>query len=96
VGEGAAPSRHANLAFSRAYKTPLHGWCYPPSCAVVSKDQTACRYCTSNVLQFQMSVIEMLQATTATKTPGLGSRRNERTIGSALQITMGGDGWNAS
>jgi len=30
VGEGAAPSRHANLAFSRAYKAPLHGWCYPP------------------------------------------------------------------
>ena len=26
VGEGAAPSRHANLAFSGVYKTPLHGW----------------------------------------------------------------------
>lgn len=35
VGEGAAPSRHANLAFSRAYKTPLHGWCYPPGRGVV-------------------------------------------------------------
>jgi len=30
VGEGAAPSRHANLAFTGVYKTPLHGWCYPP------------------------------------------------------------------
>jgi phosphatidylserine decarboxylase len=35
VGEGAAPSRHANLAFSRVYKAPLHGWCYPPWCGVV-------------------------------------------------------------
>src|ERR1041385_2627826 len=35
VGEGAAPSRHANLAFSGAYKTLLHGWCYPPMCEVV-------------------------------------------------------------
>lgn len=35
VGEGAAPSRHANLAFSRAYKTPLHGWCCPPFCGIV-------------------------------------------------------------
>lgn len=30
VGEGAAPSRHADLAFTGVYKTPLHGWCYPP------------------------------------------------------------------
>jgi hypothetical protein len=29
VGEGAAPSRLANLAISGVYKTPLHGWCYP-------------------------------------------------------------------
>ena len=35
VGEGAAPSRLANLAISGAYKTPLHGWCYPPSSEVV-------------------------------------------------------------
>jgi len=35
VGEGAAPSRHADLAFTGAYKTPLHGWCYPPFCGVV-------------------------------------------------------------
>jgi hypothetical protein len=35
VGEGAAPSRHANLAFPGAYKTPLHGWCYPPVRKVV-------------------------------------------------------------
>jgi hypothetical protein len=35
VGEGAAPSRLANLAISEAYKTPLHGWCYPPECGVV-------------------------------------------------------------
>ena len=35
VGEGAAPSRHANQAFSGVYKTPPHGWCYPPFCRVV-------------------------------------------------------------
>jgi hypothetical protein len=35
VGEGAAPSRHAYLAFTGVYKTPLHGWCYPPICGVV-------------------------------------------------------------
>src|SRR6476660_7735119 len=35
VGEGAAPSRHADLAFTGVYKTPLHGWCYPPFCRVV-------------------------------------------------------------
>jgi hypothetical protein len=35
VGEGAAPSRHANLAFTGVYKTPLHGWCYPPLGRVV-------------------------------------------------------------
>ena len=35
VGEGAAPSRHADLAFTGAYKTPLHGWCYPPFRRVV-------------------------------------------------------------
>ena len=35
VGEGAAPSRHANLAFSGVYKTPPHGWCYAPFCRVV-------------------------------------------------------------
>ena len=40
VGEGAAPSRHANQAFSGAYKTPLHGWCYPPYCRVVLSDQS--------------------------------------------------------
>jgi hypothetical protein len=34
VGEGAAPSRHAYLAFTGVYKTPLHGWCYPPICGV--------------------------------------------------------------
>ena len=28
VGEGAAPSRHAHLAFTRAYKAQPHGWCY--------------------------------------------------------------------
>jgi len=28
VGEGAAPSGHADLAFTGVYKTPLHGWCY--------------------------------------------------------------------
>jgi hypothetical protein len=28
VGEGAAPSRHANLAFCGVYKAPLHGCCY--------------------------------------------------------------------
>jgi hypothetical protein len=35
VGEGAAPSRHANLTFSGTYKVPLHGWCYPPSDGIV-------------------------------------------------------------
>jgi len=35
VGEGAAPSRHANLAFPGVYKTPLHGWCYPPRGGIV-------------------------------------------------------------
>src|SRR5512140_2685977 len=51
VGEGAAPSRHANLAFSRVYKTPLHGWCYPPRHGVVSKGRSACVYSeTPNVL----------------------------------------------
>ena len=30
MGEGAAPSWHANL-----YKTPLHGWCYPRMRGVV-------------------------------------------------------------
>jgi len=35
VGEGAAPSRHADLAFTGVYKTPLHGWCYPPFGRVV-------------------------------------------------------------
>jgi hypothetical protein len=39
VGEGAAPSRLANLAISGAYKTPLHGWCYPPSSEVVLWDR---------------------------------------------------------
>jgi hypothetical protein len=39
VGEGAAPSRLANLAISGAYKTPLHGWCYPPSSKVVLWDR---------------------------------------------------------
>jgi hypothetical protein len=39
VGEGAAPSRLANLAISGVYKTPLHGWCYPPSSEVVLWDQ---------------------------------------------------------
>lgn len=39
VGEGAAPSRLANLAISGAYKTPLHGWCYPPSSGIVLWDQ---------------------------------------------------------
>ena len=38
VGEGAAPSRLANLAISGVYKTPLHGWCYPPSSEVVLWD----------------------------------------------------------
>ena len=32
---GAVPSRHANLAFTGVYKTPLHGWCYPPFGRVV-------------------------------------------------------------
>jgi hypothetical protein len=41
VGEGAAPSRHANLAFTGAYKAPLHGWCYPPFCRVLSKDRVS-------------------------------------------------------
>jgi hypothetical protein len=35
VGEGAAPYRHADLAFTGVYKTPPHGWCYPPSSGVV-------------------------------------------------------------
>jgi len=35
VGEGAAPSRHANQAFSGAYKAPLQGWCHPTLCGVV-------------------------------------------------------------
>ena len=35
VGEGAAPSRHAYLAFTEVYKTPLHGWCHPPFRRVV-------------------------------------------------------------
>jgi hypothetical protein len=35
AGEGAAPSRHANLAFPGVYKTPLHGWRYPAICGVV-------------------------------------------------------------
>ena len=26
AGEGAAPSRRADLAFTGVYKTPLHGW----------------------------------------------------------------------
>jgi len=39
VGEGAAPSRLANLAISGVYKTPLHGWCYPPWSEVVLWDQ---------------------------------------------------------
>ena len=34
--------RHLNLAFSRVYETPLHGWCYPQGCGVVSRDQSAC------------------------------------------------------
>jgi len=42
VGEGAAPSRHANLAFTRVYKTPPHGWCYPPYCRVVLEARVAC------------------------------------------------------
>jgi len=25
----AVPSRHANLAFTEVYETPLHGWCQP-------------------------------------------------------------------
>ena len=41
VGEGAAPSRLANLAISGAYKTPLHGWCYPPSSEVVLWDRSS-------------------------------------------------------
>jgi hypothetical protein len=40
MGEGAAPSRHANLAFTGAYKTPLHGWCYLPCCIVALWVQT--------------------------------------------------------
>ena len=40
VGEGAAPSRHANLASSGVYKTPPHGWCYPPFCRVVLSGQS--------------------------------------------------------
>jgi hypothetical protein len=39
VGEGVAPSRLANLAISGAYKTPLHGWCYPPQSEVVLWDR---------------------------------------------------------
>jgi hypothetical protein len=39
VGEGAAPSRLANLAISGVYKTPLHGWCYPPWSEVVLLDR---------------------------------------------------------
>jgi len=39
AGEGAAPSRHAKLAFSRAYKTPLDGWCHPTLCEVVLSDR---------------------------------------------------------
>jgi hypothetical protein len=35
VGEGAAPSRHVDLAFTGVYKTPPHGWCYPPLGRVV-------------------------------------------------------------
>jgi hypothetical protein len=34
VGEGAGPSRHADLAFTGVYRTPLHGW-YPPFGRVV-------------------------------------------------------------
>ncbi len=41
VGEGAAPSRHANLAFSGVYKTPPHGWCYPPFRRVVLSDRSS-------------------------------------------------------
>jgi hypothetical protein len=41
VGEGAAPSRHANLAFTRAYKAPPHGWCYPPVGRVLLRDQAS-------------------------------------------------------
>jgi hypothetical protein len=39
VGEGAAPSRHADLAFTGVYKTPLHGWCYPPMREIVLSGQ---------------------------------------------------------
>jgi hypothetical protein len=42
VGEGAAPSRHAYLAFTGVYKTPLHGWCYPPFGRVVLWGRIAC------------------------------------------------------
>jgi len=45
VDEGAAPSRHANLAFSRVYKTPLHGWCYPPWIGVVCLVRRASSAC---------------------------------------------------
>jgi len=35
------PSRHANLAFTGVYKTPLHGWCYPPRRGIVLWDQSS-------------------------------------------------------
>jgi hypothetical protein len=35
------PSRHADLAFTGVYKTPLHGWCYPPFGRVVLSGQSA-------------------------------------------------------
>jgi hypothetical protein len=39
------PPWHANLAFSGAYKAPLHGWCYPPICGtVLSSLHSYCKY----------------------------------------------------
>ena len=34
VGEGAAPSRHADLAFTGVYKTPLHGCTIESRCLI--------------------------------------------------------------
>jgi hypothetical protein len=41
VGEGAALSRHADLAFAGVYKTPLHGWCYSPFRRVLKEGSKA-------------------------------------------------------